>query len=111
MLGWFEMLPWAWVRVVWIIATIVNAASAVWFILGETGNFQWSLDFPERIALFIIWIPSIVLVILSTILLSRKWVPKGSTGYAALLIIIIFHFSFSIPIFVDVKTQGWLYDL
>jgi hypothetical protein len=98
----------SWLKTIWVLAIIVNAMSLLWFLIGATANFQRSLDLVGVLTLLFLWVPSLILVVLSAILLKKRWVPLDSLGYAALCFVILILLSFAVPLFEGVKTQGWL---
>jgi hypothetical protein len=99
-----------WIKGIWIFATIVNAVSIIWFLLGSTANFQRSLDWVGFLTLLFIWIPSLLLVLFSSMILLKKWVPASNNKYSGLSLLIFLLLSLSAPLFEGVTIRGWLYD-
>lgn len=99
-----------WLRSVWIFATVVNAVSIIWFLLGSTANFQRHLDWVGFLTLLLIWIPSLALVMISSNFLLKKWVPLDNLTYVGVFVVIFLLLSLSAPLFEGVTLRGWLYD-
>lgn len=99
-----------WLKNIWIIAIVVNSVSLVWFLLGTTANFQRSMDLVELLTLVLIWLPSLLLVVVSIKILKNKKLSISKSRHVAVNFIIFLLFSLSIPLFIDVNTGGWLYD-
>jgi hypothetical protein len=99
-----------WIKCIWIFATIVNTISLVWFLLGSTANFQRSLDLVGLVTLVLMWVPSLVLVLVSIKLLLNGWVPSSSISYFLFWFMIFNLLSFALPLLDGVDTRGWLYE-
>lgn len=98
-----------WVKIVWLFAIIVNIVSLIWFLLGSTANFQRPLDLINTVTLITVWVPSLLLVVLSTILFIKGWVASNFKHIGVWLILLALLF-FAVPLFKGVNTEGWLYD-
>lgn len=98
-----------WFKVIWYLAIIANVATFVWFIIGNTANFQRGLDLVGVPTLVVFGIPSIILVV-SSILIMKKCV-KPKLWIYAIACIIIYLLIFSVkPMAIAVDKEGWLYD-
>lgn len=96
------------IRVIWALVILVNLSAVMWFILGTTANFQRGIDLVSTVVLVYFGIPSILLIILSIILLFKRWPPSSLWGIIAVSIIIISMLSLSPILFKNVNTSGWL---
>jgi hypothetical protein len=97
-------------KIVWILATILCAISVIWYLLGSTANFQRSIDLVTTFIFIYLWIPSLILVVISTTLLLRGWNPSSIKSYVILWIIILIVIQFSLTLYKGVNTTGWLND-
>ncbi|MEX2460409.1 MAG: hypothetical protein WD469_03785 [Paenibacillaceae bacterium] len=97
-----------WLKVLWVVVTIINIASVGWFLLGATANFQRSLDLIATVTMVFFWIPSIVLTILSIRLLIKGWSPSSNVAYAGFFFGVILLLLFSVFLVQGVNTRGWL---
>ncbi|MFB7817162.1 hypothetical protein ACFC0X_23690 [Paenibacillus chitinolyticus] len=96
------------IKVLWILAILINLSAIVWFILGSTANFQRGIDLVSTVILVYFGIPSILLIIVSLILLFKGWLPTSLWGIVAVSIIILFMLVLSPTLFKNVNTSGWL---
>lgn len=94
-----------WLKVLWVIATVFNVASLVWFLIGVTANFQRGLDLVGTVILIQVWIPSLIFTVLSIRLLIKKWIPPSGIVYASGVMLFLL---FSVYLIQSVNTQGWL---
>ncbi|MEX2460402.1 MAG: hypothetical protein WD469_03750 [Paenibacillaceae bacterium] len=99
-----------WLKVLWVVVTIINIASIAWFLLGSTANFQRSLDLIATVTLIFFWIPSILLTVLSIRLLIKGWSPSSNVAYLVLIFGIALLLIFSVFLYRGVNTRGWLTD-
>ncbi|NEN87132.1 hypothetical protein [Paenibacillus elgii] len=96
------------IRVIWALVILVNLSAVMWFILGTTANFQRGIDLVSTVVLVYFGIPSILLIILSIILLFKRWPSSSSWSIIGVFIIIICMLSLSSILFKNVNTSGWL---
>ncbi|GGG17372.1 hypothetical protein ACFOHW_04030 [Paenibacillus abyssi] len=95
-------------RVIWVLATLVNLFAVVWFVFGTTANFQRGIDLVSTVILTYFGIPSILLIVLSSILLFKGWSPSSAWGIVIVSIMILCMLSLSPTLFKSVNTGGWL---
>ncbi|WP_026478304.1 hypothetical protein [Alkaliphilus transvaalensis] len=98
-----------WFKVIWYFAIIANVAAFIWFILGNTANFQRGLDLMGVPTLVLYGIPSIILVV-SSILIMKNCVKPKLWIYAVAFIMIYLLIYFVEPMAIAVNKSGWLYD-
>lgn len=96
------------IRVIWILAILINLSAVMWFIFGTTANFQRGMDLISTVIFVYFGIPSTLLIILSIILLFKGWIPSFPWGIVAVSIIILGMLSLSPTLFKNVNTSGWL---
>ncbi|MBV6714161.1 hypothetical protein ACFVVQ_22730 [Paenibacillus chitinolyticus] len=97
-----------WLKIIWVVAIVINIVSVNWFLIGATANFQRSLDLIATVTLIFIWIPSIALTVLSIVLLKKGWMPSSSRSYVGFILGVIILLLLSVSLFRGVDTQGWL---
>ena len=78
------------IKWLWIISVVVVSLSMIWFFLGSTTCFQrWGLDLVESVVYVTLWLPALVYVIKSILLLKEGWIPNSQTSQIFLIIGII----------------------
>lgn len=88
-----------------IVSLITLGLSAVWFLLGTTANFQRGIDLVTTIRFAVIWLPSILLFIISYFLFKSR---RSSSFSFLLWPLIVLHFILAIQLFNSVQIVGWL---
>lgn len=96
-----------WIKALWILAVLINLSGVIWFILGSTANFQRGIDLITTVIMIGLGIPSLLLIVLSVILLVRRWSPQGG-GVLGIFALIISMLLLSPPLYNSVNTSGWL---
>lgn len=96
------------IRIIWILAILIDLSAVIWFIFGSTANFQREIDLVSTVIFVYFGIPSILLIIVSLILLIKGWIPTTVWGTVAVSIIILCMLSLSPTLFKNVNTSGWL---
>jgi len=96
------------IRLVWLVATIINLCAVVWFIFGTTANFQRGIDLVSTTILILIGIPSIVLIALSIVLFIKSWQPTTLWGGVSVIVLSVGMLVLSPTLFRNVNTEGWL---
>ncbi|WP_235560953.1 hypothetical protein [Bacillus sp. FJAT-28004] len=96
------------IRVIWILAILINLSAVMWFIFGTTASFQRGMDLISTIIFSYFGIPSIMLITLSIILLFKGWIPSSPWRIVAVSIMILCMLSLSPTLFKYVDTNGWL---
>ncbi len=98
-------------KIIWVVALVINIACMTWFLIGSTANFQRSFDIISTIYLVFFWIPSIILTIVSIRLLIKGWVPSGNAAYVGFIFGVLLLLIFSYNLFQGVNTRGWLTEV
>lgn len=93
---------------IWYIATTINIFALSWFMLGSTANFNRMFDIVSTVVLMFLWIPSLLLVIISIWLIRKGWTPPTNS---ASLIGVILLLLFSFMLIQNTNTKGWLTDV
>ncbi|WP_064200873.1 hypothetical protein [Brevibacillus brevis] len=97
-----------WLKLIWIITILVNLSGVIWFVLGSTANFQRGIDLISTVILLYLGIPSILLIVVSSFLLLKKWSPSRWWEFIGVLIIIIAMLLMTPHLYKNVETNGWL---
>jgi hypothetical protein len=97
-----------WLKILWVVAIVINTASLAWFLLGTTANFQRSLDLIATVTLIFFWIPSVILTTWSIRLLIKGWSPASNVAYTGFFFGVSLLLLFSFFLFQGVNTRGWL---
>lgn len=97
-----------WIKLIWIITILVNLVGVIWFVLGSTANFQRSIDLVSTVFFVYLGVPSIILMVFSSILLLKKWSPSKWWELMGVLIIIIAMLLMTPHLYKNVETSGWL---
>ncbi|EPY13007.1 hypothetical protein PAAL66ix_09581, partial [Paenibacillus alvei A6-6i-x] len=97
-----------WIKLVWIITILVNLSGVIWFVLGSTANFQRSIDLVSTVFFVYLGVPSIILMVFSSVLLLKKWGPSKWWELMGVLIIIIAMLLMTPHLYKNVETSGWL---
>lgn len=94
-------------NVIWWIIVAINLGSIIWFVLGNTSNFQRDIDLEKTVILMVFGIPSLILLTWSLYMLKNGGVksPYSILGVVFLLVIMII---LSVPLYKNVNTSGWL---
>ncbi|MED1782885.1 hypothetical protein P4V43_13770 [Brevibacillus fortis] len=95
-------------RLMWVITVLVNLSGVIWFVLGSTANFQRGMDLISTVLLLYLGIPSIILVVVSSFLLLKKWSPSRWWEFIGVLIIVISLLLLTPHLYKNVETSGWL---
>ena len=101
------------VKTVWIIAIIVVFISMIWFLFGTTAFFNRGIDLVMTAYYVFIWTPALLLIILSTILLKKGWIPKTVYAQVGFVIVIVFisiffYLNLFRVVYTKEYTRGWL---
>lgn len=96
------------IRVIWLLATLINLCAVVWFVLGTTANFQRGIDLVSTVIMVYFGVPSIILITLSIVLFIKVWQPSSYWGVAGVIVLIISMLALSPTLFKNVSTSGWL---
>ncbi|WP_219834744.1 DUF4163 domain-containing protein [Paenibacillus sp. R14(2021)] len=98
-----------WIRVIWIAAVLINLSGVIWFILGSTANFQRGIDLITTVVMMYFGAPSIVLIVVSMVLLLKRWSPLkwGKIGVIGIIICMLW---LTPPLYESVNTSGWLIE-
>ena len=96
------------IRLIWMIAMLANLSGVLWFILGSTANFQRNIDLISTVVLVYLGVPSIMLIILSSILLFKKWRPVKWIEFIGVFMLMIAMLIMTPHLYKNVETSGWL---
>ncbi|CAH1232836.1 hypothetical protein PAECIP111891_07101 [Paenibacillus allorhizoplanae] len=96
-----------WIKILWILSALINFSGIIWLILGSTANFQRGIDLIATVIIIGLGIPSLLLIVLSVILLVRRWSPQrgGVLGIFALIVSMLL---LTPLLYKSVDTSGWL---
>ncbi|MGF9905482.1 hypothetical protein [Brevibacillus porteri] len=97
-----------WLKLMWIITILVNLSGVTWFVLGSTANFQRSLDLVSTVILVYLGVPSVILIVFSSIMLWKKWRPSKWWEFIGVSMIIIVMILMTPHLYKNVETSGWL---
>jgi len=97
-------------KIAWISITILSIFPIIWFVLGSTAFFNRSLDLIATAYLVSLWVPLLLLFILSTALLLVGWSPSSKDNFILLWILLLVIITLSLSVFRVVHTSGWLHD-
>jgi len=97
-------------KIAWISITILSIVPIIWFILGSTAFFNRSLDLIATTYLVSLWVPLLLLFILSTTLLLVGWSPSNKNNIMPLWILLLVIITLSLLVIRVVHTSGWLHD-
>lgn len=94
-------------NIFWWICVAINFGSILWFVLGNTANFQRGVDLVTTVIFMICGVPSLILLMWSLYMLKNGGLksPFSMLGVTCLLVIMI---SLSVPLYKNVNTSGWL---
>jgi hypothetical protein len=95
-------------RGIWVLAILINLCALLWFVLGSTANFQRGIDIITTVILMYVGIPSCILIIISIILLIKKWPSTLNFSVIVVIFIILTMLSLSPTLIKYVNTSGWL---
>lgn len=96
-----------WIRVLIILIIVFSAASFVWFLLGSTAYFQRGMDILGTTIFWGAGIPVLLLAILLTILLTKRWIPTSGFDYVGLSLVLVLSILLSTALIQSVSTHGW----
>ncbi|NQX61108.1 hypothetical protein HQN88_19765 [Paenibacillus qinlingensis] len=96
-----------WIKILWILAALVNLSGVIWLILGSTANFQRGIDLITTVIMIGLGIPSTLLIVISVILLVRRWSPQNG-GVLGVFALIVSMLLLTPPLYKSVNTSGWL---
>lgn len=75
-----------------LIASIITIGfSIIWFLLGTTANFQRGVDLVTTIKFAVIWLPSVILITLTGIVIKSR--RRTSFSFLAWPLVIVYFFS------------------
>ncbi|TGV29180.1 hypothetical protein EN829_041185 [Mesorhizobium sp. M00.F.Ca.ET.186.01.1.1] len=97
-----------WLKVMWVITILVNLSGVIWFVLGSTANFQRDIDLISTVVLVYLGIPSILLIVVSSFLLLKKWSPSRWWEVIGVFMIMIAMLVMTPHLYKNVETSGWL---
>jgi hypothetical protein len=97
-----------WLKVMWVITILVNLSGVIWFVLGSTANFQRGIDLISRVILVHLGIPSILLIVVSSFLLLKKWSPSRWWEVIGVFMIMTAMLVLTPHLYKNVETSGWL---
>ena len=97
-----------WMKVVWIVAILVNLSGVIWFVLGSTASFQRNMDLVSTVILVYLGVPSIILIVFSSVLLFKKWRASKWWEVIGVLLIMIAMLLMTPHLYKNVETSGWL---
>ncbi|MED1725142.1 hypothetical protein [Brevibacillus parabrevis] len=97
-----------WLKVMWVITMLVNLSGVIWFVLGSTANFQRDIDLISTVVLVYLGIPSILLIVVSSFLLLKKWSPSRWWEVIGVFMIMIAMLVMTPHLYKNVETSGWL---
>lgn len=97
-----------WIKLIWIISILANLSGVIWFILGSTANFQRSIDLVSTVILVYLGIPSVILIVCSSVLLFKKWNPSKWWEFIGVFMIIMAMILMTPQLYKNVDTSGWL---
>ncbi len=98
-------------RILWLLLTIINIASVIWYILASTAAFQRSLDLVATVRIVYFGVPSLILSISSLVLILKRWAPASNFNKMGLNIVLFLLLVLSAYLFMNVSTKGWLTDI
>ena len=97
------------IKAIWIIATTVLFLSVIWFLLGSTAFFNRGIDLVETVIFILVWIPALIIAIISWILLKKKWMPSNINFQIIFVsMIVICTIALSSPLIHRASPYGWL---
>ena len=97
-----------WLKVMWVITILVNLSGVIWFVLGSTANFQRGIDLISTVILVHLGIPSILLIVVSSFLLLKKWSPSRWWEVIGVFMIMTAMLVLTPHLYKNVETSGWL---
>ncbi|MHA6530794.1 hypothetical protein [Paenibacillus sp. BAC0078] len=97
-----------WFKILCIISAFLGLSAIIWSILGTTANFQRGLDLVGTANLVFIGGPVSVIILVFVVLLIKGWNPSSLVANALIVSGIVILFSFSISLFQNTNTEGWL---
>lgn len=97
-----------WLKVMWVITILVNLSGVIWFVLGSTANFQRGIDLISTVILVYLGIPSILLIVVSSFLLLKKWSPSRWWEVIGVFMIMTAMLVLTPHLYKNVETSGWL---
>ncbi|MGM0713270.1 hypothetical protein [Brevibacillus parabrevis] len=97
-----------WLKVMWVITILVNLSGVIWFVLGSTANFQRGIDLISTVVLVYLGIPSILLIVVSSFLVLKKWSPSRWWEVIGVFMIMIAMLVMTPHLYKNVETSGWL---
>ncbi|MDH6348696.1 MULTISPECIES: hypothetical protein [unclassified Brevibacillus] len=97
-----------WLKVMWVITILVNLSGVIWFVLGSTANFQRGIDLISTVILVYLGIPSILLIVVSSFLLLKKWSPARWWEVIGVFMIMTAMLVLTPHLYKNVETSGWL---
>nr|WP_217365263.1 MULTISPECIES: hypothetical protein [Brevibacillus] len=92
----------------WVITILVNLSGVIWFVLGSTANFQRGIDLISTVILVYLGIPSILLIVVSSFLLLKKWSPARWWEVIGVFMIMTAMLVLTPHLYKNVETSGWL---
>jgi len=97
------------INTVWWICVYVNVISILWFVLGNTANFQRDIDLVTTVILMMYGIPSLILSSFSLFVLKMGGL-KSYFGVLGAFCVIILLILLSVPLYKNVNISGWLIE-
>jgi hypothetical protein len=92
----------------WFITTIISLSAVVWFVIGTTANFQRSMDLVSTVVLVYFGVPSVIMILISLVLFSKRWLPTTLWEIIGVSVLMICMLALSPTLFTNVNTSGWL---
>lgn len=96
------------VKTIWIAGTVLLSVAVLWFLFGTTAFFNRGVDLVSTVMFIIVWLPAVLLIIASLVLLIKGWMPNPSSEVAAIIVIIAISISLSSFLFYLGSPYGWL---
>ena len=98
-----------WIKLIWIISILANLSGVIWFILGSTASFQRSIDLVSTVILVYLGVPSMILIVFSSVLLLfKKWSPSKWWEFVGVFMVIMAMLLMTPQLYKNVDTSGWL---
>jgi len=99
--------------IAWIIiitCTLFNIGAAAYFITGITAGFNRGLDILATSQVIMIWIPTLILTLVSVILSILCW-HSSKAIHPVIYIIVLISIFLSIMLITSVNPEGWLTEI
>lgn len=96
-----------WLRAIILLILIEGLVSSIWFLLGATHYFQRGLDLIATAYFAGLAIPMLILILVFTYLLAKKWTPRDKEQRRLLYTLAIINTLFAVVLVGSLYTEGW----